>query len=211
MDGTNRSRTTTPLARRAASLGLAALALSAAPAAHASDPATDFAPGSPAVVAAADVATAYWGGAPCGGNVAIAWTALSASINATSTWTNPVGAYDRPDRNESCAIAFNATLAWDWTRFCSILVHEYGHLGGRPHSSDPGDVMYPYYEKPVDRCAASAPAAPAAATPPLATPAAPAATGVARAATSSRHVKHAILVVVRRPARHHRSHRHHRR
>jgi hypothetical protein len=212
MDGSHRSRTTTPVVRRAASLALAALALAAAPAAHAADPATDFAPGSAAAVGAADVATAYWGSAPCGGNVAITWAALAETINATSTWTNPVGAYDAPDRNDNCAITFNVALAWDWTRFCSILVHEYGHLGGRAHSSDPGDVMYPYYERPVDRCAASAPEAPADAAPtPPAAPAASPVASVARAATSSRRVKHAVLVVVRRPARHHRSHPHHRR
>lgn len=222
MDGTFRSRTTTALARRAASLGLAALALSAAPA-LAADPATDFAAGSAPVQSATDLAKGYWNVAPCGGNVSIVWMPLADTTNATSTWTNPVGQYSAPEQNGSCQVAFNSALTWDWTRFCSILVHEYGHLSGKPHASDEADVMYPYYEKPVDQCVAAAPTQPAvvpeivqpaAVLPALKPEQAPAtdstsATTRPRAITSARRVKHAILIVVREPKRQgkHRRHR----
>ena len=223
MDGNFRSRTTTVLARRAAGLVLAAAAFSAAPAY--ADPATDFAAGSAPVQAATDVAKSYWSTTPCGGNVSIVWMPLTDSTNATSTWSNPVGQYDAPEQNSNCQIAFNSSLTWDWTRFCSILVHEYGHLSGKPHSADAADVMYPYYEKPVDQCVAAAPTQPAvvpeivqpsAVLPALKPEEAPAtastsSTGTAtkpRAITSAHRVKHAILIVVREPKRHV-THRHH--
>jgi len=206
--------------RRAASLALAAAALSAAPSAFAADPATDFAAGSAPVQAATDVAKTYWQATPCAGNVTITWMALSESTNATSTWANPVGQYDAPEQNSNCQIAFNSALTWDWTRFCSILVHEYGHLDGKPHSTDAADVMYPYYEKPVDQCVAAAPTQPAVVPeiqPPAAdlpalkapdttTPAPTSSTATPRAVTASHHVKHAIIVVLREPRRHTRHH-----
>lgn len=223
MDGTCRkSRTTTLLARRAASLVLAASALlfSAAPA-HAADPATDFAPGTSPVTAAEEISKSYWQATPCGGQVSIVWMTLGEGTNATSTWTNPVGQYDAPEQNTSCQIAFNKALAWDWTRFCSILVHEYGHLAGRSHAEDPADIMYAFYEAPVAQCVAAAPAqpavvpevAPAATQPTAALPALRVAQP--RAVTSSRAVKRGNLVLVREPSHKrkqhkHRGHKHHR-
>lgn len=39
--------------------------------------------------------------------------------------------------------------------FCTVVVHEYGHLMGYPHSDNPADVMYPYatplYTPPICR------------------------------------------------------------
>lgn len=32
----------------------------------------------------------------------------------------------------------------NWSEFCTYLVHEWGHLAGEGHSSDPNDVMYPW-------------------------------------------------------------------
>ena len=158
MDGILGSRRTTSPALRAAGLVLAAATLIFASAARADDAAPVDAG---QVRAAADIAKTYWHATPCADQVAISWTALAATTNATSTWANPVDAYSAPEQNSQCSITFNAALHWDWTRFCSILVHEYGHLTGHPHSADPGDVMYAYYVKPVAACQAAAAAEPA--------------------------------------------------
>ena len=159
MDGILGSRRTTSPALRAASLVLAAATLALAPAARAADaaPVDDG-----QVQAAANIAKTYWHATPCADQVAITWTPMAATTNATSTWANPVDAYSAPAENAQCSVAFNSALPWDWTRFCSILVHEYGHLTGHPHSGDADDVMYPYYVKPVAECQAWAPAEPAA-------------------------------------------------
>ncbi|MCW2990390.1 MAG: hypothetical protein JWM73_984 [Solirubrobacterales bacterium] len=217
MDGTRTTSRTTKLhARRAASLVLAASALLfAAPAVATADPATDFAAGSAPVQAAQAIALEYWHTAPCGGDVSLVWMGLTASTNATSTWQNPVGQYDAPEQNTACQIAFNNDLAWDWTRFCSILVHEYGHLNGHAHATEQSDVMYPFYEGPVAECVAAAPAQPAA-EPTLALPADPvlpalkaaASAAQPRAISSSHAVKRGVLVVVREPRRHAKRHAH---
>ena len=212
MDGTcSTSRTTPLLARRAASLALAAVAaLSFAAPASAADPAADFGSGTAALTGAEEIAKAYWQATPCAGQASIVWMAMSESTNATSTWTNPVGQYDAPDRNSACQITFNTALAWDWTRFCSVLVHEYGHLNGHGHAEADNDVMYAYYEAPVAQCVAAAPATapvePAAIEPAVA-PAVPAAPAAARSTTrpraisSGRAVKRGTLVLVKRHGR----------
>lgn len=164
MEGTRTSRTTHAFCRRAASLVLAAGALLPAAVAQA-ESAADFVPGAPAFEAAAQIARDHWQATPCGGTVDIAWTGMSEVTNATSSWSNPVSAYDASEQNTRCQIAFNETLAWDWTRFCSILVHEYGHLTGHAHADDGADVMYAYYTRPVAACEAAAPAPPADAKP----------------------------------------------
>src|SRR5690242_1341879 len=40
---------------------------------------------------------------------------------------------------------------------CTLVLHEYGHLAGRPHSADPHSVMYPTYVEPDERCVSTAP------------------------------------------------------
>jgi hypothetical protein len=207
MDGT-RSRTTISLARWAAAITAAAAALCCSAPALAADPAVEFAPGSPAATAAVELADSYWNTTPCGGTVSIVWTALSTSTNATSTWSNSVSEYDAPERNVDCQIVFNSALVWDWTRFCSILVHEYGHLDGRPHTDDADDVMYPYYERPVAQCVAAAPARRVVVSEPVPSAATPATPAETKASSSSRKVKRAVIVVVREPKRRAARHRH---
>jgi hypothetical protein len=189
-------------------LAAAALSVAAAPA-QAADPATDFAPDSAPVVAAQEISKSYWQATPCAGQVSITWMALGEGTNATSTWANPVGQYDAPQLNSDCQIAFNSALAWDWTRFCSVLVHEYGHLNGKPHSSDSADLMYPYYEKPVEQCVAAAPTQPAV-VPEIVQPSAvlPALKNAAVAVSSSRRVKRGVIVVVHEPRKQAKRHTH---
>src|SRR4051812_31710395 len=157
MDCSHRSRKTLSLARRLAGVLCAATALvGTAPARAADEPVS-----ADGVQAAVDIAKNFWQAAPCGDQVAIKWMSLPSTTNASSYWANPVDQYTAPEQNTSCEIAFNSALTWDWTRFCSILVHEYGHLSGHAHSTDAADVMYPYYLKPVPECEAAAATQPA--------------------------------------------------
>jgi matrixin len=139
---------------------ICAFACGAAPAL--ADPSVDFAPDSAPTRAATEIAKSFWGVTPCAGQVTIAWTSLTGQTNATAMWSNPFGVYAEPSQNFDCQISFNTGMAWDWKRFCSVLVHEYGHLSGHEHSSDPNDVMAPYYSRPIAECVAAAPAQPVA-------------------------------------------------
>ena len=208
--GPRTSRKTTRV-RAIAGAALAACALSTAAAPAFADPSVDFAAQSAPAVGAQLVAAAYWNANPCHGQIALTWAALDPSINATSSWVNPI-AYGAPLQNTDCSITFNSAIDWDWTRFCSVLVHEYGHLDGLPHSADPTDVMYPIYQGPVAQCAAVATTdGPLGAPPAAATAVAAAATHpVSRLrVTAHRRAKLGRVVVERRTHRRHARHRRH--
>jgi hypothetical protein len=121
------------------------------------------APVAPDVLMAAPLAKAQelsrttWGADACNGQVEIRWQDLKAGTNAISSWTNPVGQYDAPAQNGACAILFNSALPWDWAKFCSVVVHEYGHLTGHPHAALADDVMYAFYVRAIDPCVAAGP------------------------------------------------------
>jgi matrixin len=117
-----------------------------------------YAAGSPAMRAAQSIARAHWDADPCHGRVAIAWAPQDPVVNARSSWRNPISTYGAPARNRGCRIVLNAGLRFDWPKLCSIVVHEYGHLAGHPHSHDPDDVMSAVYRRPVAACAGAAPA-----------------------------------------------------
>jgi hypothetical protein len=140
--------------------------------------------------AAQQIAAAYWGTNPCGGAIQIAWQGLEGDVNARSDWENPASAYDDPSQNTNCVITVNTDQHWTWPMFCTVIVHEYGHLTGHPHSSDPHDVMYPFFVQPVPQCE------PAQAPSDAATPAVAPAPPVARAAHKRlrrAHRRHARL------------------
>ena len=151
----------------AASVAMIPLAFATAGSGAAGDvpPATRFAVGSPAMATAQQIARAHWGVDACGGNVAVSWGVDDASINARSYWANPYSAYGHPHLNVHCRIVFNAEMAFTWPKFCTVLVHEYGHLVGRPHGPDGPDVMSPVYRAPLAACAIDEPGVPAAPAP----------------------------------------------
>ena len=62
---------------------------------------------------------------------------------------------------ERCRILLNADLAGDMGRamVCTLVMHEWGHLAGRPHAVDPESVMYAEYEGPDERCVSTRAAA----------------------------------------------------
>jgi hypothetical protein len=138
---------------------LTGLALGAAPAvaraAPSGSPAARYPVGSPGMSVAITIAQRYWGADACGGVVTLSWsTADPPSINARAGWFNPVDFYAAPELNHDCSIVFNANAWLPWPRFCTVVVHEWGHLTGHPHSADPNDVMAPVMRAPLPVCAA---------------------------------------------------------
>jgi len=161
----------------------------------ATSPEQQFAVGGAAMTTARQIANAYWGYDPCGGQVAISWASLDPSINATSTWWNPTDAYADPQENNNCQVQFNVNQSFDWQMFCTVFVHELGHLTGHPHAQDQNNVMYPVYVQPISQCVSTPD--------PTATVAVPAA--AVRATTSSSHA-HARVARHKHHRRHHKRH-----
>jgi Matrixin len=113
----------------------------------------------PAFAAARQIADQHWSMDPCGGDVDVSWGRLPADENAESTWTNQVQDYGDAKDNTLCSVTFNVRQAWDWGKLCTVFVHEFGHLAGNAHSSDPDDVMFAYYiGTDVPQCDAVSPA-----------------------------------------------------
>jgi hypothetical protein len=128
---------------------------SAAPATSAS-PAVRYAVGSAGMLAAQDVARRTWGADACAGAVTISWASDSPLVQARSSWANPVALYGDPDGNIDCRIVFNAARAMTWAQFCTVVVHEYGHLTGHPHTAEGTDVMSPVQWATLPACDAIA-------------------------------------------------------
>jgi hypothetical protein len=116
-------------------------------------PASIYPIGGPAMTTARSIADRYWRGEPCRGNVSISWAAMGSSLNAIATWSNRTGAYADPARNDHCSVRFNSDQSFDWPSLCTVFAHEFGHLTGHQHASDPTDVMYPVYSVPLPACA----------------------------------------------------------
>lgn len=156
----------------------AAAALVCVPAAHAQSPADRYPADGVAVQAAKNLSASYWadGAAPCGGRpVTVSWISEDGALNARASWTRYSRSTD-PAEFFDCRIAFNkgAWGEWTWPKFCTVMVHEMGHLYGHPHSD--GGVMDAYYKGPIAECETPEPTlAPVAVAPvPTPPPAAPA-------------------------------------
>jgi hypothetical protein len=117
-------------------------------------PSVTFALGSAAMQQAERLAVAHWGVPVCGGVVDIKWTTLDSPINATSSWlaTDPNAPFADPANNTQCEIDLNIAQSFDWPKFCTVVIHEFGHLTGHEHSPDPNDIMSPYYTQPAPEC-----------------------------------------------------------
>jgi hypothetical protein len=124
---------------------------------------SQFAVDSPAMIHAELIAVKYWGTSPCAGVVSVSWAPLDPSINASSNWWNPVTAYGNASQNSRCAITLNQNQAFDWPMFCTVMVHEIGHLVGQQHVTDQSSVMYPIYLSPIAECTGTPDGSPAAA------------------------------------------------
>lgn len=52
----------------------------------------------------------------------------------------------------NCRIGILKNAHWPWEKFCTIIVHEYGHLAGKKHVNNPFKVMNPWYTFPFKPC-----------------------------------------------------------
>ena len=93
--------------------------------------------GSPAAKAAQAIAIKQWHKEPCDGDVGIGWSPMAWDTYANSTWNVTSGG-----RWINCHVELNSRVTFSWSRFCTIMVHEYGHLIGLDHSGDRGSIMF---------------------------------------------------------------------
>lgn len=131
----------------------AGLAFAASPASAATATAQQLAADGSAWQKAYETAVAYWGRTPCSGDVEAQWTGMDRHLNALASWSAFPDA--PPSAFSDCDVAFNADLAWDYATFCSVVVHEVGHLLGHAHSDEPGHIMSHVTTTVVPACGAA--------------------------------------------------------
>jgi hypothetical protein len=90
---------------------------------------------------ASRIAERYWGGTNCVGPIKFRYQPFPWNVLAFAS-------YDfTSDSNDflNCSVNFNSNRAagLSYAKYCAIMVHEYGHLNGRDHSTNPRSVMYP--------------------------------------------------------------------
>lgn len=78
---------------------------------------------------ATEIAEAVWHN-PCGGHVRMSW--------ADKLPDDAIG-YAPPHQ---CEIVLSRSYDMFWSFFCTVVVHEYGHVAGMGHSTYPYSVMY---------------------------------------------------------------------
>lgn len=155
--------------------------------------------GSPTWNAAIAAATAYWGAAPCAGEVAYAYAPLPSGVLGYAGWMRSSQAPGDPTRFSGCRVDLSSGAELGPADFCTALAHELGHLHGRVHVDDPDDLMARTLSDPLPECvAAMAPLSPPA---PIATPAAMAAAPAAAARPASKRRRHAKPAGRTKPAR----------
>jgi hypothetical protein len=52
-------------------------------------------------------------------------------------------------RMGSCTVHMNSRERWNWSKLCTTVTHEYGHVLGRGHSSNPNSIMWASWPNPV--------------------------------------------------------------
>lgn len=139
------------LARHAA-LAAAVLALALAPAPAASG----SSPFNARVLRATAIARGYFHDyRTCPAGVLAVWGRLS-GVNLDQS-----GGLAAEALPALCTVVYNAdtfddvhfgAAAYRWPMFCTLTVHEFGHLAGLGHSTDPRSVMYPVIAAPIRAC-----------------------------------------------------------
>jgi hypothetical protein len=87
------------------------------------------------------IADEYWGGTNCH-HISYKYADLPASMLAFSSWRSVL-----PHVFVQCSITFDVAVRSNFSFYCATVVHEFGHLSGHGHSSDPTSIMYPVLSK----------------------------------------------------------------
>ena len=113
------------------------------------------------VKAATTAAQRYWGATPCNGRVTVVprsrmVAGMAADSDAWVTFSSPQGSNNLAAPASSyrnCRISLarwrwpNATsMSQDWDLLCATIIHETGHLLGRPHDTRQGSIMAPVFD-----------------------------------------------------------------
>jgi matrixin len=85
------------------------------------------------------IARAAWPGSPCAGRETVHLAADTALRAAAPAVAGPGEALNGMAEPATCEVWLGATM--DQRTFCTVLVHEFGHLAGLGHTTTPGDVM----------------------------------------------------------------------
>lgn len=101
--------------------------------------------GQPRIRAARAVAEWRWGPV-CDGHVSVFNAPLRPPLIAIALWDRTPAGY------RNCSVTYSTTYPWAWWSLCRATVHEYGHLAGHGHASNPLAVMYPWTRRPWPPC-----------------------------------------------------------
>jgi Matrixin len=85
------------------------------------------------------IARAAWPGSPCAGREAVHLSGDAALRAEAPAIAGPGEALNGMAAPETCEVWLASSMSP--RTFCSVLVHEFGHLGGLQHTTTPGDVM----------------------------------------------------------------------
>ncbi len=94
-----------------------------------------------------------WRVEPCGGHYRVELTTLPPNVRGHAAWREPatsLGAFTTPSGTwTDCVIQLPAValtpegVASEWPDACTVVLHEWGHLTGHPHSAQPGEPPEP--------------------------------------------------------------------
>src|SRR4051812_5670739 len=85
------------------------------------------------------IARAAWPGSPCAGREIVHLAGDAALRAQAPVIAGPGEALDGMAEPATCEVWLSSTMTA--RTFCTVLVHEFGHLAGREHTTTPGDVM----------------------------------------------------------------------
>ena len=98
-----------------------------------------LAAGSPRFSQALPIAKARFG-TVCPAGIQAQWTELTPGVLAQV-------------QRGRCRIQFSPAIRhYPFRWFCTVVVHEYGHLAGRSHSTNPRSVMFPFLRRVYPPC-----------------------------------------------------------